>query len=88
MARLNWDKGLTLVQRRAILKVSYGAVAFVLAFYCFHLYTDGTVTKYDLWLLALAFVLCVVTIILSLSGVLKLMFIDMPSNKIRNEDRS
>jgi uncharacterized protein HemY len=88
MASLNWDKGLTMVQRRSLLKVSLGAVSFVLGVFCVVLYTNGTETEPSLWLLAVGNVLLVATIVFLFSGLRRLMRIDTPSNPSRNEDRS
>ncbi len=88
MARLNWDKGLSLVQRRAILRGTYSAIAFVIGMFCVLHYANKTIVEHGLWLLGLGLLLLIATIILSLSSALELMLIDTPSNKILNEDRS
>ncbi|CAN1565409.1 hypothetical protein MCEMIH15_02884 [Caulobacteraceae bacterium] len=87
MARLNWDMGLTMIQRRSLLKVSLGAVSFVLGIFCVLLYTNGTETEASLWLLALGNALMVVTIVVVFSGLRGLMRIVPPSMPSRNEDK-
>ena len=87
MARLNWDMGLTMVQRRSLVKVSLGAVSFVLGIFCVLLYTNGTETEASLWLLALGNALMVATIVVVFSGLRGLMRIDTQSVPSRNEDK-
>ena len=88
MSSLNWDMGLTMVQRRSLLKVSLGAVSFVLGVFCVVHYTNGTETEASLWLLALGNMLMVATIVVVFSGLRGLMRIVPPSMPSRNEDKS
>ncbi|GBF58439.1 hypothetical protein PbB2_02123 [Candidatus Phycosocius bacilliformis] len=86
MAGINWDKGLTLDQRRSLVTVALSAMSFVLGIACILLYTGGTVSENSLWLIPLGFFLFVATIFLALSGARGLLMVDKPSKHNRNGD--
>ena len=90
MARLNWDKGRTMVQRRGLLKASLSTLlsGVIVAVISILRYKNGTVEEYELWLYGLCIVLSLAAIILTLSSLRELLNSDAPSKQIRNEGRS
>ncbi|WP_232780920.1 hypothetical protein [Aquidulcibacter paucihalophilus] len=86
MAGINWDKGLTLDQRRSLVTVALSAMSFVLGIASILLYAGGTVSENSLWLIALGSFLFVATIFLAMSGVRGLLMIDKPSKHHGNGD--